>query len=144
MTDMHTTNALSLATGLVSDEPSQRLQAALWAGIHPDPGFIDILVDRFATEPDFNVRDMLTWALLHHDRSTVLDRVVPLVRSDIPQARSQALHTMSKMAEPETWGSITRDMLLDPDDEVAKAAWRAATAVVPAGQEGDLAATLAT
>jgi len=53
-------------------------------------------------EPDFFVRDMLTWALIHHDGSLTLDRVLPELRSPIQQARSQALHTLYKLADAAT------------------------------------------
>lgn len=145
MTDMNTVHMTAkLRNTLESGEASQRLQAALWAGTHPDSRRIDVLVDRCATEPDFFVRDMLTWALVQHDRPTVVARIVPLVQSGVAQARSQALHTLSKLAEPDTWDAIAPDLLRDPDPEVTKAAWRAAVAVVPAGQEPELARLLAT
>ena len=41
------------------------------------------------------------------------------------------------------WPDITTDLLRDEDDEVARSAWRAAAALVPAGHEADLAAILA-
>src|SRR5699024_5104088 len=59
-----------------------------------------------------------------------------------PQARSQALHTLSKIGDPGAWPAITPDLLHDDDDEVARAAWRAAVALVPAGSQEALARDL--
>ncbi|WP_322410479.1 HEAT repeat domain-containing protein [Microbacterium invictum] len=134
--------ATNLRAALAVTDASRRLQAALTAGTHPDPAWIDVLVDRCAVEPDFFVRDMLTWALVRQDRAQTLDALVPQLQSDVAQARSQALHTLSKIADPATWPAITPALLADPDDEVAAAAWRAAAGLVPAGSEAALAASL--
>ena len=52
-----------MLAALAGGNPSTRLQAALAIGTHPDPGLVDVLIARSAIEPDFFVRDMLTWAL---------------------------------------------------------------------------------
>jgi hypothetical protein len=53
------------------------------------------------------------------------------------------LHALSKIRDSSAWPAITRSLLRDPDDEVARSAWRAAVVLVPAGQEKDLAEELA-
>jgi hypothetical protein len=53
----------AMSTALAAAEASTRLKAALAIGSHPDPGLLYTLVTRCAIEPDFYVRDMLTWAL---------------------------------------------------------------------------------
>ncbi|SDF52884.1 HEAT repeat domain-containing protein [Pseudonocardia oroxyli] len=121
-------------------DTSARLQAALAAGTRPDPAQLDALVERCAVEPDFFVRDMLTWALTR--QPAALPRVLRELRSEIPQARSQALHTLSKIGDPGAWPAITRELLHDADDEVARAAWRTAVGLVPEGEEQALAAEL--
>jgi len=133
-----------LRRALKAGAPSARLQAAMVAGLHPQEGDIEILVERCAEEPDFYVRDMLTWALIQHDRPRAMERVLPELRSPIPQARSQALHTLSKLGDRRAWPAITEELLRDPDDEVARAAWRAAASLVPAKHAAALAETLAT
>lgn len=133
-----------LRRALEAPEASTRLQAALAAGTRPDPAFVEVLIERCEVEPDFYVRDMLTWALTRHDSSAVVEDLLLELRSEVPQARGQALHTLSKIGDPATWPAITADLLQDADDEVARAAWRAAVAVVPEGQEASLAETLAT
>ncbi|SER99418.1 hypothetical protein SAMN05443377_12646 [Propionibacterium cyclohexanicum] len=122
---------------------SARLQAALAAGTRPDNSYIEVLVERCEVEPDFFVRDMLTWALTRHDPALTVKAVVPRLRSASAQARSQALHTLSKIGDPATCAAITVDLLHDENVEVARAAWRTAAGLVPAGHETELARELA-
>lgn len=134
----------TVIAALAAPDSSTRLQAALAAGTHPDDGYIDPLLERCAVEPDFFVRDMLTWALTRQDRALTVPPVLAATAAPETQARSQALHTLSKLGDPRGWSAITPELLRDPDDEIARAAWRAAVALVPAGEEPALAATLAT
>jgi HEAT repeat protein len=120
------------------------LKSALAAGTNPDPRLIDVLVDRCAVEPDFFVRDMLTWALTRHSAVQTVPRLLDELRTGAPQARSQALHTLSKIQDPRAWSAITPAVLRDPDDEVARSAWRASVSLVPAGQRVELAQELCT
>ncbi|PPF81300.1 hypothetical protein C5B96_10355 [Subtercola sp. Z020] len=131
-----------LRRALQTASSSDRLQSALAAGTRPDPAFVEVLVQRCAVEPDFFVRDMLTWALLRHPAARTVPRLVYEVGSDVPQARSQALHTLSKIGDPRGWSAISTELLRDPDDSVARSAWRTAAGLVPAGQEAGLAAEL--
>ncbi|WP_134324303.1 HEAT repeat domain-containing protein [Cumulibacter soli] len=142
MTQLH--SAQRLARALTARDSSARLRAALAAGTQPEETYIPVLVDRCAVEPDFFVRDMLTWALIRHDKAAVLERVLPQLRSNTPQARSQAIHTISKIGDPATAAAITTELLTDVDDETARAAWRTAVALVRADQHARLADTLAT
>ncbi|MEU2898479.1 HEAT repeat domain-containing protein [Streptomyces sp. NPDC088106] len=130
--------------GLENDDPSVRLRAALAMGTAPDPRFVGALVERCATEPVFHVRDMLTWALTRHASSLTVPRLVGELRSERAQARSQALHTLSKIGDRRAWPEITRTLLTDADDEVARSAWRTAVVLVPEGEEAGLAGVLAT
>ncbi|MET9959875.1 HEAT repeat domain-containing protein [Streptomyces sp. NPDC006326] len=130
--------------GLGSSSSSVRLQAALAVGTSPDPQFIDKLIERCAVEPDFYVRDMLTWALTRHSASMTVPGLLQEVRSGHAQARSQALHTLSKIGDRRAWPAITRAVLADAHDEVARSAWRAAVVLVPEGEEPELAEALAT
>ncbi|WP_253195616.1 HEAT repeat domain-containing protein [Streptomyces sp. JHA26] len=123
---------------------SVRLRAALALGTTPDPQCVGALVERCAIEPEFLVRDMLTWALTRHPVSTTLPRLLREVRGERAQARSQALHTLSKIGDRRAWPAITPALLCDADDEVARSAWRAAVVLVPEGEEPALAAVLVT
>ncbi|MCP2342512.1 HEAT repeat domain-containing protein [Actinomadura rupiterrae] len=110
---------------------SVRLRAAMAVGTNPDPRFVAELIERSAVEPEFFVRDMLTWALTRHAPSETVPRLMDELASPRPQARSQALHTLSKIGDRRAWPAITRAHLTDPDDEVARAAWRAAVVLAP-------------
>ncbi|MGZ3101114.1 HEAT repeat domain-containing protein [Streptomyces sp. H72] len=129
---------------LADDSPSVRLRAALAVGTTPDPRFVGTLVERCAVEPEFFVRDMLTWALTRHPVSSTLPLLLREVESERAQARSQALHTLSKIGDRRAWPAITGALLSDADDEVARSAWRAAVVLVPEGEEAALASALAT
>lgn len=133
-----------LAARLRHPDGSVRLQAALASGSSPDSAAIDVLVQRCGVEPDFFVRDMLTWALTR----LPADRAVPALLAELalpfPQARSQALHTLSKIGDPRARPAVTAALLHDEEDEVARAAWRAAVVLTPAGERPGLAADLAT
>ncbi|WP_369142228.1 HEAT repeat domain-containing protein [Streptomyces sp. R44] len=138
------TNTMRALRGLGSESASVRLRAALAVGSAPDPRWVDELVGRCAIEPDFQVREMLTWALTRHSPALTLPRLLGELRSEPAQARSQALHTLSKIGDRQAWPAITRELMTDPDDEVARSAWRAAVVLVPAGAESELAGVLAT
>ncbi|WP_369273086.1 HEAT repeat domain-containing protein [Streptomyces sp. R11] len=138
------TEATRALQALDDGRSSVRLRAALAVGTTPDPRFVDKLVERCAIEPEFFVRDTLTWALTRHPVSLTLPRLLGEVRSERAQARSQALHTLSKIGDRQAWPAITRALLSDSDEEVARSAWRAAVVLVPDGEESGLAAVLAT
>ena len=131
-----------LIAALSAADESTRLKAALAIGSRADPGFADVLVSRCAIEPDFYVRDMLTWALTRLPPEVTVPRLLQTLHSRSAQARSQALHTLSKIKDPGTWPAITPSLLRDGDDAVARSAWRAAVVLVPEGQETDLAKEL--
>jgi len=133
-----------LRAALSDESSSARLQSALAAGTYPDERFVPVLVDRSGIEPDFFVRDMLTWALMRHPASATIPRLLYEVGSELAQARSQALHALSKIGDPRGWAAITPEVLRDSDDDVATTAWRTAAGLVPAGQEAALAEELAT
>lgn len=132
-----------LLDALGAANSSTRLEAALTAGTQADPAFVDALVARCAVEPDFFVRDMLTWALTRLPAERTVPRLFAELRSERAQARSQALHTLSKIGDSKAWPAITRSLLHDPDDEVARSAWRAAVVLVPAAEREGLATELA-
>ncbi|MGX1761289.1 HEAT repeat domain-containing protein [Streptomyces lydicus] len=130
--------------GLENGNSSVRLQAALAVGTAPAPRFVDELIGRCAIEPEFHVREMLTWALTRHSSSMTVPKLIDELRSERAQARSQALHTLSKIGDRQAWPALTRALLTDADDEVARSAWRAAVVLVPEGEEPELTPVLAT
>ncbi|MFF6910646.1 HEAT repeat domain-containing protein [Streptomyces sp. NPDC012389] len=138
------TEAVRALRALEDDRSSVRLRAALAIGTTPDPDNVDPLVRRCAIEPEFFVRDMLTWALTRHPVHLTLPALLRELHSERAQARSQALHTLSKIGDRQAWPAITRSLLTDADDEVARSAWRAAALLVPEGEEAALATVLVT
>nr|WP_314142744.1 HEAT repeat domain-containing protein [uncultured Rhodococcus sp.] len=138
-------NSMNLLSGaLQHSNPSVRLRAALDIGTSSDPRDLDALLQRCAAEPDFQVREMLTWALIRLPASLTVPRLIEEVRTEGVLARSQALHTLSKIRDPSAWPVITEELISDADDEVARSAWRAAVVLVPAGSESALATMLST
>ncbi|SCG49348.1 HEAT repeat domain-containing protein [Micromonospora zamorensis] len=138
------TNTMGALQALENADPSVRLRAALAVGTAPDPLFVDALVERCAIEHEFSVREMLTWALIRHPTALTVPKLTDQLSSERAQARSQALHTLSKIGDRRAWPALTRALLTDPDDEVARSAWRAAVVLVPPGEETELAGVLAT
>lgn len=134
--------AVHLCEALDDPDSSVRLQVAMAAGTRPEADYVGILVARCATEPDFYVRDMLTWALTRHPVAVTIPFLLTELEDGAAQARSQALHTLSKIGDPRGWQAITPEVLQDPDDEVARSAWRAAVALAPHEARAELAATL--
>lgn len=133
-----------LIEALAAADESVRLKAALAVGSNPDPLLLDILVERCAVEPDFYVRDMLTWALIRLPSDLTVPRLIAELGSERSQARSQALHTLSKIKDARAWPAVTQSLLRDADDEVARSAWRVAVILVPNSHEKSLAEELAT
>lgn len=125
---------------LEATDPSVRLQSAMTLGSRPNPEHIAPVIARCRVETDFYVREMLTWVLVHHDRTEVLGRLRNELSNDAAQARSQALHTLTKIADRATGEWITHTHLTDPVDEVARTAWRAAAELYPVARFEELLA----
>ena len=134
----------TLQTLLASPDQSVRLKAALAAGTYPDPEYIEILIAQCTHEPDFFVRDTLSWALMRHDVKKVVKRLETELQSSNPQAKSQAIHTLSKIGDNANYSLITDEMLFDADDFIASTAWRVASVLVPDDQKPDLVKKLIT
>lgn len=138
----HDVRQARLVDALAARSAQTRLRAALDAGTRPEESYVEALLARCAVEPDFFVRDMLTWALTRHPVARTVPRLVAELGTARAQARSQALHTLSKLRSVSAWPAISSDMLHDSDDEVARAAWRAAVVLAPAEARSGLAAEL--
>jgi HEAT repeat protein len=134
----------TLRSLLDSPDQSVRLKAALAAGTYPEDEFIELLVSQCAIEPDFFVRDTLSWALMRNDVSKAVKRLEIELQSPNLQAKSQAIHTLSKIGDKTNYPLITDEMLFNSDDFIASTAWRVASVLVPDDQKPDLAAKLIT
>lgn len=134
---------------LSSPNPQQRLQAALSVGTTAEDRHLGALIQRCRTEPDFFVRDMLTWAITRMPAEATVPLLIAELSSEVPQAQSQALHTLSKIGDPRGWeamdpGTIGDGLIAHADTEVARSAWRAAVALVPGDEREKLASSLVT
>ena len=129
---------------LDSPDQSVRLKAALAAGTYPKDEFIEILISQCAIEPDFFVRDTLSWALIRNDVSKVVKYLETELQSSNNQAKSQAIHTLSKIGDKANYRLITDEMLFDSDDFMAATAWRVASVLVPDDQKPELVKKLIT
>jgi HEAT repeat protein len=134
----------TLESMLASPDQSVRLKAALAAGTYPEREFIEILINQCAIETDFFVRDTLSWALMRNDIDAVVDRLKVELCSENLQAKSQAIHTLSKIGDKKNYPLITDEMLFDSDDFIASTAWRAASVIVPEEEKPALVAKLVT
>jgi HEAT repeat protein len=127
---------------LESPDKSVRLQAALAAGTYPEDQFIEVLIAQCSHEPDFFVRDTLSWALMRQDIPQVIERLKVELHAENSQAKSQALHTLSKIGDSQYYSLITNEHHFDSQDKVAVTAWRAASVLVPDGEQAALAKIL--
>ena len=102
-------------------EADVRLRMALELGQARVVDAAGPLVARFGVEPDFGVRETLTWAVLR-----MRDTAMPMVRHalDDPRwiARLQATHTLSKLGDPAA-GTRLLPLVADPVASVASRAW---------------------
>lgn len=135
--------AANIAQALDVQDQSVRLKAAMAAGTHPHADLLEPLVRRCGVEPDFFVRETLSWALTRLPADDVLPRVQREIASKNILARTQAVHTLSKIGDERAWPWITVDLLHDEDDDLARTAWRAAAALAPEGERASLATELA-
>ncbi|MGR6090983.1 HEAT repeat domain-containing protein [Brevibacterium sp. CSND-B09] len=134
---------------LSASTPQQRLQAAMAIGTRAEPRDLDALIARCRIEPDFFVRDMLTWALTRLPAGDTVPRLVAELDSPLSQAISQSLHTLSKIGDVRAWppmdpARIGTALIAHTDTEVARSAWRAAVALVPGEDREELASALVT
>jgi hypothetical protein len=116
----------------------------LAAGTYPEDDFIEVLISQCAIESDFFVRDTLSWALMRNDVSKVVQRLEIELHSPNLQAKSQAIHTLSKIGDKTNYPLITDEMLFDSDDFIASTAWRVASVLAPDDQKPNLVAKLIT
>ena len=123
-------------------DPSLRLNAALRAGMSPSLLDLEILLRQCVVEQDFQVREMLTWALIRLPANRVVPRVVEELARPEPQARRQALHTLSKFKDRTAWPAVA-GRLDDEDQGVVRTAWYSAVALVPESEREWLAGKLA-
>lgn len=132
----------SLATYLADPRATVRLRAVMAAGTRPSTDDLEVIVEQCATEPDLQVREMLSWALIRLPAEVVVPRVLRELDRPEAQARSQALHTLSKIHDRSVYPQVAA-RLEDLDPGVVRTAWRAAVVLVPDSSRASLARSLA-
>jgi HEAT repeat protein len=92
------TTLAAMLADLVHPDKNVRIEAALELGKLADPAAIPALLARLGDEPDFFVRENVTWALVRMSSEAVLPLIDVLVHGDAA-ARFNAAHTLSKLAD---------------------------------------------
>ena len=91
---------------LSSANPQHRLQAALSIGITVEDRHLGALIRRCRIDPDFFVRDMLTWAITRMPAEAAVDLLIAELSSDAPQAQGQAPHHAVELGDPRGWEAM--------------------------------------
>lgn len=110
----------SQIAALADPDKNIRIRAALDLGAAQERSALPELVARLVQEPDFFVREHLTWAVVRMgpDAAPLLTE---LLEHPSAAARLQAVHALSKMPDP--IGAATLSQAVhDPDSEVARKA----------------------
>ena len=109
-----------------AQDTNTRLQAALAAGTDPTPQDVGALIAQCATEPDFFVRDMLTWALTRHPAGTIVRQgtaaidALPAAGADAPAdpadstIRCRISEALADIDLPQATAAL-QDRLTQPD-----------------------------
>ncbi|MBG6192188.1 HEAT repeat protein [Arthrobacter sp. CAN_A212] len=127
---------------LVDPDKDVRQAAALNLGTKADTAAAQALVRRLGAEQDFFVRDTLSWAI-----TRIADAATPLLLDALSgtdtATRVQALHVLSKIADPATTSHISL-LTADADTGVASKARWALTRIADPSAIPNLAAHLGT
>jgi HEAT repeat protein len=100
-----------------------RNTAALAIGSQAESECADVLVETLWAELDFFVRETMTWAVTRLEDGTRPAVLAAAGPDQAPHVRVQALHVISKFANPETVDAVL-PYVTDPDEAVArKARW---------------------
>lgn len=119
------TRDVDLMIDLLGDaDPGVRLRAALDLGELAAESAAAHIVARFGWEPEFQVREALTWAALRMPRASI-PHVIASLHSPRWLARLQAVHTLSKLGRPQD-AALLVPLVGDPVDSVAARAYGAA------------------
>ena len=81
---------------------------------------------------------------MRNDVEKVVERLQTELISENPRAKSQALHTLTKIADKKNYPLITHEHLLSSNDKIAVTAWRAASVLVPEDEKPALTDILVT
>lgn len=110
----------SVVTDLLHPDKNVRIRAALDLGATQHRAALPELIERLGHEPDFFVRENLTWAVVRMGPDAV-PPLLELLENPDTATRLQAVHTLSKIADPASAAALNV-AVNDPDDEVARKA----------------------
>ena len=122
-------NTLDLLDLLHHPDKNQRINTAMALGTQADVSALPTLLERFAEEPDFFVRENLTWAVVRMGAAAV-SPLLELLRHPNPAARLQAALTLGKFKDARAVEALV-NAVQDPELEVVQ------RAVHALGQMGD-------
>lgn len=125
-------------TDLLNPDKNVRIRAALVLGAAQHRAALPDLIERLGHEPDFFVREHLTWAIVRMGPDAV-PPLLELLENPDAAVRLQAVHTLSKMADPASAAALN-EVVNDPDDGVAR---RAIFALGQMGHPGALRTLMA-
>lgn len=117
---MTTEHAPTPSADLSHPDKNVRICAALDLGAERRLDALPELIERLVCEPDFFVRENLTWAVVRMAEEALPSLLTLLKHSDAA-ARLQVVHTLSKIADPRATKALLH-VLNDQDDEVARRA----------------------
>jgi HEAT repeat protein len=83
---------------LTHPDRNVRSQAALALGKFGDSTAIDALLEALYTEPDFFVREDITWALVRMGAEAI-EPLIDLLKHESPEARHAAAHVLGKIGD---------------------------------------------
>lgn len=112
-----------LSEKLSDPDRSVRNTAALAIGSQFETGLADVLVEALWAELDFFVRETMTWSVTRLEEATRPAVLAAAGPDRSPEVRVQALHVLSKFANPQTVDAVL-PYITDTDEAVArKARW---------------------
>ena len=106
-----------ILVGLKHPHEDVRQRAALALGPHVEPEMAERLAAQLWDEPDFFVRESLTW-LLTRIPEAALPLAIDALSDDRPLVRHDAVHLIGKIGDPSAVDAVL-PLTADADDEVA-------------------------
>jgi HEAT repeat protein len=117
------TPQITVMTNKLQDlDKNVRIQAALHIGALGDHAALPALTTQLIQEPDFFVRENITWAIVRMGQAAVKPMMALLEHTD-PMARFQAAHVLSKLEDTRAANALILALQDDSIEVVQKAAF---------------------
>lgn len=114
------TSLATLLVDLADLDKNTRLRAVMAIGQFADPAALPALLQRLRDEPDFFVRDNLSWAITRCGDAAV-EPLIALLDDDDARVRYHAAHALSKLGDLRAVDALIA-RLSDSDDDVVQKA----------------------